>query len=376
MIPNVPPPTQEPSEPQDVPMSLDEAWRVRWPFDTREPMGAMFDRGTLTRSKLQWAAEKAKWPEVRRAAQTLIEELERRTAAAPAPTQAAPPPAQPTAPAPTIPRPTPTTAPASAEPPRYGARVVVASEYLEEQETFHGWLLAYYAGLGVAVAMLTLNTIFWLIRGQSAWLTALSLMANIVAWVWFAVVVRRQIQKVRSYRAGRKGEEQVVELLRQALDSRWTIYRNLQLPDRRDDLDLVLVGPGGVWAVQVKATGAPLRVQGGRWEVKRGGQWVAAKPDPGAQVKGQAKRLNDFFKCSGINRYVEAAVALAESQPFDKFEGSPIPVWLPFAIEARARQLSTRYPPSAAELERISELLSRRAVEQRAVEEARQGRRG
>jgi hypothetical protein len=37
----------------------------------------MLDQGTLTRSKLQWAAEKAKWPDVRRAAQMLIEELER-----------------------------------------------------------------------------------------------------------------------------------------------------------------------------------------------------------------------------------------------------------------------------------------------------------
>lgn len=362
----------------DTSMPLDEARQVQWMYPPHPTLGELLDRNELTVDNLRYALRKGH-KKLRLAAQTLIEELERRVAA-PVPTQtvspASPsPPAQTTALTLATPRPTPATASASAETPRYGARVVVASEYLEEQETFHGWLLAYYAGLGVAVAMLTLNTIFWLIRGQSAWLTALSLMANIVAWVWFAVVVRRQIQKVRSYRAGRKGEEQVVELLRQALDSRWTIYRNLQLPDRRDDLDLVLVGPGGVWAVQVKATGAPLRVQGGRWEVKRGGQWVAAKPDPGAQVKGQAKRLNDFFKCSGINRYVEAAVALAESQPFDKFEDSPIPVWLPFAIEARARQLSTRYPPSAAELERISELLSRRAVEQRAVEEARRGRR-
>jgi hypothetical protein len=47
--------------------------------------------------------------------------------------------------------------------------------------------------------------------------------------------------------------------------------------DRTDDLDLVLVGPGGAWAVQVKATGAPLRVHAGRWQVRRGGRWVAAK---------------------------------------------------------------------------------------------------
>src|SRR5215207_5830940 len=58
-------------------MSLDEARRVIWPFDTRQPMGQMLDQRLLTRSKLQWAAEKAKWPDVRRAAQRLIEELDR-----------------------------------------------------------------------------------------------------------------------------------------------------------------------------------------------------------------------------------------------------------------------------------------------------------
>jgi hypothetical protein len=45
---------------------------------------------------------------------------------------------------------------------------------------------------------------------------------------------------------------------------------------------------GGVGAVQVKATGAPLRVQAIRWQVRRGGRWVAAKPDPGAQITRQA----------------------------------------------------------------------------------------
>src|SRR6266540_6557250 len=70
----------------DPPMSLDQARRVIWPFDARQPMGQMLDQHTLTRSKLQWAAEKAKWPDVRRAALRLIEELD----PAPAPAAFAP----------------------------------------------------------------------------------------------------------------------------------------------------------------------------------------------------------------------------------------------------------------------------------------------
>src|SRR5262249_46479581 len=107
----------------------------------------------------------------------------------------------------------------------------------------------------------------WL-RSQNVWITALAIAATMGAWAWLIILIRRQIRRVRPSRAGRKGEDQVVEQLRQALDHRWTIYRNLQLPDHKDDLDPVLVGPGGIWAVQVKATGAPLWVHGGRWEVR------------------------------------------------------------------------------------------------------------
>lgn len=321
-------------------MLLEDARRITWPFDTREPMGLMLDKGSLTFSKLQWAAEKAKWPDVRRAAQRLIEELDRREVKAAAlaiiPTSAATSSPQPP---PIVP----------ADPPRYGARVVIAGSYLEDQESLHGWLLAYYIGLGVGMLVMTINTILWLLRGQVLWLTATSLIANTGAWIWLIVVVRRQIDRARSFRAGLKGETWAVEQLRSALDSRWMIYRNLQLPNRKDDLDLVLVGPGGVWAVQVKATGAPLRVQSGRWQVRRAGRWVAAQPDPGAQVTAQARALNDFFKRNGITRFIERAIALAEPQLFDQFIASEIPVWLPFDIERCAQALDThsgRPPPS------------------------------
>src|SRR6266508_1408854 len=189
----------------EPPMSLEAARRVIWPFDSRESMGMMFDNRTLTRSKLQWAVEKAVWSDVRRAAQTLIEELERQSVLVTA-----------------LPKPAPSTPealqPADSNPfasPRYGPRVVVASDYLEDQETLH-----------------------WLLRGQALWLTSLSIVGNVAVWIWFIGVIHRQIEKVRTFRAGRKDEEHVVEQLRTTLDDHWTIYRNLQLPDRRDDLDL------------------------------------------------------------------------------------------------------------------------------------------
>ena len=86
------------------------------------------------------------------------------------------------------------------------------------------------------------------------------------------------MSRVRSYRAGRKGEAQVLDALRQSLDQHWTIYRGLQLPKRRDDLDLVLVGPAGVWVIQVKAFRQRVRVQNGHWEYQRGNTGVPLMP--------------------------------------------------------------------------------------------------
>jgi len=94
---------------------------------------------------------------------------------------------------------------------------------------------------------------------------------------------------------------------------------------RRPLCGRLLVGPGGVWAVQVKATGAPLRAQSDRWEVQRGRRWVAAQPDPARQVTSQATALNDFFKRQGFSRFVDRAIALADPQPFDQFTASEIP---------------------------------------------------
>lgn len=372
-------PAPQQSAQSEPSMSLEEARQIKWMYPPHPTLGELWDRGELTSDNLKYALGRGH-RQLRRAARVLLDELDGRQPALPTAVQKPTRGTSPTSPtrpalhgsrsaaAPKEDR------PREASPPRYGPRVVIASDYLADQETLHGWLLAYYVGLGVGALFLTINTLLWLLRGQALWITTLSIVANVGAWVWAIVVVRRQIRHVRSFRVGRKGEDEVVEQLRQALDHHWTIYRNLQLPDRKSDLDLVLVGPGGVWAVQVKATAAPLRVQAGRWEMRRGGRWVAAQPDPAKQVIGQALALNDFFKRQGINRFVEKAIALADPQPFDQFTTSEIPIWLPFNTTERAAALATRFPPTDDEIARIDELLSRRAGEQRAVEAERRRR--
>jgi hypothetical protein len=50
-------------------MSLDDARRVIWQVQPKEPMGQLLDQGKLTRGDLEWAVRRAYRPDVRRAAQ-------------------------------------------------------------------------------------------------------------------------------------------------------------------------------------------------------------------------------------------------------------------------------------------------------------------
>ena len=56
-------------------------------------------------------------------------------------------------------------------------------------------------------------------------------------------------QQIDNYRKGQEGEDRLVEAMRHSLDGTWTLFRNITLPGRNQgDIDLVLVGPTGVWA--------------------------------------------------------------------------------------------------------------------------------
>jgi hypothetical protein len=266
---------------------------------------------------------------------------------------------------------------------RYGPEVIVGSHYLAERELEHAGMFFAYAGFAYGAGILLLidivRSIVWpAIQGLAAGrLDPVLILVIIftlvvgggVAW-WLYREMRRQLNAFRTFRAGREGEEATLEKLRAALNNRWTIFRSLQLPGRSDDCDLILVGPGGLWLLEVKAYRGTIRVQGKKWErqTKRG--WTALDENPSEQVSKRAVRLNYFLQGQGINRWVETAIVLAEPQPVSNLEASVIPVWLLPQLEEHAAALSTRKPPTEKENEQIMNVLKEVAVKQLAREKA------
>ena len=94
---------------------------------------------------------------------------------------------------------------------------------------------------------------------------------NWLAWVIFGIgaililvagyfVVVRPLEKlinyldskITSFKKGFEGEDHVVDALRESLDGSCHIFRNLHFNGRKEDVDIVLVSPWGVFAIEVK----------------------------------------------------------------------------------------------------------------------------
>jgi hypothetical protein len=106
-----------------------------------------------------------------------------------------------------------------------------------------------------------------------------------------------------TFQVGAAGEDSVAQTILDVLDERWTMFRNLDLPNSNNgDIDIVLVGPGGIWAIEVKTYTGNYRVENGRYyKETRNGYWHKDRRGPGAQVRTNAATLCNYLKQQGIN---------------------------------------------------------------------------
>ncbi|HEX6607063.1 MAG TPA: nuclease-related domain-containing protein, partial [Chloroflexia bacterium] len=139
-----------------------------------------------------------------------------------------------------------------------------------------------------------------------------------------------RMRRLTSFQVGKDGEDRIAARISGLLDTQWYMFRNLVLPDRKGDIDIVLVGPGGIWALEVKAYTGNYRVENGRWYKETSNGRTARKSNgPGHQVRGNAARLCNFLKENGVleNNSVQPVVVLARDLPIDVVS-SGTAIWL------------------------------------------------
>jgi nuclease-like protein len=128
---------------------------------------------------------------------------------------------------------------------------------------------------------------------------------------------------------GAAGEDNVTKAILNVLDERWIMFRNLMLPNSNNgDIDIVLVGPGGIWALEVKTyTGNYIVRNGSYYKESRNGLWYKQKRGPGAQLYENAGALRDYLMLQGItsrNCVKRAVVMAGESNVYVHSTGTTI----------------------------------------------------
>lgn len=264
-------------------MTYQEACAVTWPFKRlNRPIGDALADKTICLRDLAYAIEEARDPRLRDAARTVL--VTHLVGVEPA--QAVRPP-----------------------------KVLRGSRFTERQERRSLLLTGVLVTIGlICCVILVLGSIYSLLTGQSfiSWI----LLLTVAPLAWFSLRQTERLgDEAQDYRVGRWGEESSLDALRNLLTDEWTVVRNLVLPKRvGGDIDLVLVGPGGIWALEVKAYTGTIRNIGDTWErqYKRRWRWRRLHTNPGQQAKRNAARLKEFLVQRGLHvTWVEPAVIWA-----------------------------------------------------------------
>jgi Nuclease-related domain len=141
-------------------------------------------------------------------------------------------------------------------------------------------------------------------------------------------IMKRLDKQIEEHRRGQEGEDRVAELMLQALDGNWHLFRNISLPERnKGDLDFVLVGPPGVWVLEVKNFRGQYRNVGDTWEYRHDKKWKSLSKSPSLQARNNALRLKDFLKADGLKLFVEPAVVWANEESPLSVENPMVAVW-------------------------------------------------
>jgi len=315
-------------------MTLAQARSVNWLFrGINRPIGEVLDDGTITLRDLWWALENAYDARIRDAVRTIL--LSHLVGAEP---KEPPPP----------------------------LKVITGSRYAEVQERRSLILFSLVSGAVItllsALLITTPAVALWMLAqgqrlscGLGFWLALIGIIGG--AWIIFKLA-DQYADQADQYRSGRWGEERVVDQLRYLLDGQWTLFRNFEWPNRRaGDVDLVLVGPGGVWALEVKTYSGQVRNVGDRWERKGRWGWRKLTNHPGQQARRNAAQLKDYLKGHGVDvGFVQRAVVWAGGSLSVK--DSAIPVWTQEELPDNVQETWQNRSLSEEVVERVVEVLN------------------
>ena len=104
------------------------------------------------------------------------------------------------------------------------------------------------------------------------------------------------LRKYHVYLGGWSGEKHVISLLQSTLSDKYYLINGLHFQDRRGDIDHVVLGPNGIFAIETKNWNGKISCKGDTW--KREGKRHATGSGPSEQAKKNAGRVRHVIEGS------------------------------------------------------------------------------
>lgn len=147
--------------------------------------------------------------------------------------------------------------------------------------------------------------------------------------VGVALVAGPNQRDVAIKRAGAAGEAILPQAL-QSLPDSWTLVNGVPVPGSRADIDHVLVGPGGIWAIEAKHHVGMVQCVGDAWGYARTGPGGVPQAghigNPSAQARRAAEALEGYLRRRGVSHPVQPLVVFTHPKVELQLESPAVPV--------------------------------------------------
>lgn len=227
-------------------------------------------------------------------------------------------------------------------------------------------ILALMTGVALLIA-LSVRVVVWpvLLLGTLALLCG-------TAWAFFGWRYQSHTRLRGQLRAGLAGQRFLPQIL-SGLDDTYYLINNLKLPGRADDIDHLVIGSNGIFAVETKHHRGRIYVREGQWYQSKISRRGNPQPEEAIRDPGQQLKRNIDYLRSCINRtdpelsrrtrlWIEGAVvfthpAVSLDLPQDLLATLPFPVLKARDLPAHITAHVPRRTYSKAEIRQIISLL-------------------
>ena len=204
-------------------------------------------------------------------------------------------------------------------------------------------------------------------------LLALAALASGAGLAYFQMRYRANRVLRSQLRAGLQGQERIPEILAHLGDD-YYLLNNLKLPGRADDVDHMVIGPNGIFALETKNHRGHIFWREGQWyqeKISRRGRLQPEDPirDPSQQLKRNVDYLRSCINRTnpGLSRrtrlWIEGAAVFTHSAvhvdlPQSVRQKLPFPVVHARELPATIREHVPRHSYSKGDVRRIVSMLA------------------